>query len=182
MLLVVSQSLNERNPDTRTETLLELSEEALAITAWTVERRFDKFCDCWLLRYSSWGDMSILKATQSIITMKLRRVLQRWKPLSQREWGLPASYSTLSWSQAEKKINAILTDGNQPISIPKIRRWWFKDTRWRFVNWREEEKGIHAYCITLDQKRISMWPDVAMLLLWPCQLPEQLPQEHEYNK
>jgi nitric oxide reductase NorD protein len=181
MLLVdTSQSLNERNPDTG-QTLLELSEEALAITAWTVEQLGDKFA---IAGFCS-------DTRHEVRYEHIKGYSEHYNDeVKARIAAMEASFSTrmgpamrhaahyLEAQQAEKKIMLILTDGEPADIDTKDPQVLIQDTKMAV---RElKEKGIHAYCITLDPKADEYVADIFgnsyTIIDHVEKLPEQLPQ------
>ncbi|MBN2866959.1 MAG: VWA domain-containing protein [Thiotrichales bacterium] len=181
MLLVdTSQSLNERNQETG-QTLLELSEEALAITAWTVEQLGDKFAIAGFcsdtrheVRYQH------IKGYSEGYTDEVKA----------RIAGMEASYSTrmgaamrhaahyLEAQQAEKKLLLVLTDGEPADVDAKDPKMLIQDTH-KAVE-ELQGKGIYSYCITVDPKADEYVADIFgnqyTVIDHVEKLPELLPQ------
>jgi hypothetical protein len=181
MLLVdTSQSLNQRNPETG-QTLLELSEEALAIMAWTVEQLGDKFA---IAGFCS-------DTRKEVRYQHIKGYSEHYgDTVKARIAAMEASYSTrmgpamrhaahyLSAQQAEKKIMLILTDGEPADIDTKDPQVLIQDTKMAV---RElHEQGIHCYCITLDPKADEYVGDIFghsyTIIDHVAKLPEQLPQ------
>ncbi|NPA71477.1 MAG: VWA domain-containing protein [Gammaproteobacteria bacterium] len=181
MLLVdTSQSLNERNPETG-QTLLELSEEALAITAWTIEQLGDKFA---IAGFCS-------DTRQEVRYEHIKGFSEHYcDTVKSRIAAMEASYSTrmgpamrhaahyLEGQSAEKKILLILTDGEPADIDTKDPQVLIQDTKMAV---RElKDMGIHSYCITLDPKADEYVADIFgnsfTVIDHVEKLPEQLPQ------
>ncbi len=181
MLLVdTSESLNERNPETG-QTLLELSEEALAITAWTVEQLGDKFA---IAGFCS-------DTRQEVRYEHIKGYSEHYgETVKARIAAMEGSYSTrmgpamrhaahyLEAQQAEKKIMLILTDGEPADIDTKDPQVLIQDTKMAVRELKEQ--GIHAYCITLDPKADEYVADIFgnsyTIIDHVEKLPEQLPQ------
>lgn len=181
MLLVdTSQSLNERNPETG-QTLLELSEEALAITAWTVDQLGDKFA---IAGFAS-------DTRHEVRYQHIKGYSEHYcDDVKARIAAMEAAYSTrmgaamrhaahyLEAQQAEKKLLLILTDGEPADIDTKDPQMLIQDTR-KAV---EELKGfgIYSYCITLDPKADeyveTIFDNHYTIIDHVDKLPEQLPQ------
>lgn len=181
MLLVdTSQSLNDRNPETG-QTLLELSQEALAITAWTVDGLGDKFA---IAGFCS-------DTRQEVRYEHIKGYSEKYcDTVKARIAAMEASYSTrmgpamrhaahyLDSQKAEKKIMLILTDGEPADIDTKDPQVLIEDTKMAV---RElKEIGIHSYCITLDPKADEYVSDIFgnsfTIIDHVEKLPEQLPQ------
>jgi len=181
MLLVdTSQSLNERNPETG-QTLLELSQEALAITAWTVDGLGDKFA---IAGFCS-------DTRQEVRYEHIKGYSENYCDLvKSRIAAMEASYSTrmgpamrhaahyLEAQKAEKKIMLILTDGEPADIDTKDPQVLIQDTKMAV---RElKDIGINSYCITLDPKADEYVSDIFgnnyTVIDHVEKLPEKLPQ------
>lgn len=181
MLLVdTSQSLNERNPDTG-QTLLELSQEALAITAWTVDKLGDKFA---IAGFSS-------DTRHEVRYQHIKGYSENYsEEVKARISAMDASYSTrmgpamrhaahyLSAQQAEKKLMLILTDGEPADIDTKDPQVLIQDTRKAVEELKSQ--GIYCYCITLDpdadQYVETIFDNHYTVIDHVDKLPEQLPQ------
>jgi hypothetical protein len=181
MLLVdTSQSLNERNRETG-QTLLELSEEALAITAWTVDQLGDKFA---IAGFSS-------DTRHEVRYQHIKGYSERYSDeVKARIAAMEASYSTrmgaamrhaahyLEGQQAEKKLMLILTDGEPADIDSKDPQMLIQDTHKAVEELKS--KGIYSYCITLDPNADeyveTIFDNHYTVIDHVEKLPEQLPQ------
>ena len=181
MLLVdTSQSLNERNKETG-QTLLELSKEALAITAWTVDQLGDKFA---IAGFSS-------DTRHEVRYQHIKGYSERYTDeVKARISAMEASYSTrmgaamrhaahyLEAQQAEKKLMLILTDGEPADIDSKDPQILIKDTHKAVEELKH--KGIYSYCITLDPNADdyveAIFDNHYTVIDHVDKLPEQLPQ------
>ncbi len=181
MLLVdTSESLNQRNPETG-QTLLELSQEALAITAWTVEQLGDKFA---IAGFSS-------DTRHEVRYQHIKGYSEKYgDTVKARIGAMKASYSTrmgaamrhaahyLEGQEAEKKIMLILTDGEPADIDTKDPQMLIRDTH-KAVE-ELQSKGIYSYCITLDPNADEYVEDIFgsqyTVIDHVEKLPEQLPQ------
>ncbi|MDX1346811.1 MAG: VWA domain-containing protein [Thiomicrorhabdus chilensis] len=181
MLLVdTSQSLNERNQQTG-QTLLELSEEALAITAWTVEQLGDKFA---IAGFCS-------DTRHEVRYQHIKGYSEHYgDEVKARIAAMEASYSTrmgaamrhaahyLEAQKAEKKLMLVLTDGEPADIDTKDPQMLIQDTH-KAVE-ELQGKGIYSYCITLDPKADEYVADIFgnqyTVIDHVDKLPEQLPQ------
>jgi nitric oxide reductase activation protein len=181
MLLVdTSQSLNERNPETG-QTLLELSEEALAITAWTVEQLGDKFA---IAGFCS-------DTRHEVRYQHIKGYSEGYTDdVKARIAGLEASFSTrmgaamrhaahyLEAQKAEKKLMLVLTDGEPADIDSKDPQTLIQDTH-KAVE-ELQGQGIYSYCITLDPNADEYVSDIFgnqyTVIDHVDKLPEQLPQ------
>jgi len=181
MLLVdSSQSLNERNPDTG-QTLLELSQEALAITAWTVDKLGDKFA---IAGFSS-------DTRHEVRYQHIKGYSEQYcDEVKARISAMNASYSTrmgaamrhaahyLKSQQAEKKLMLILTDGEPADIDTKDPQVLIQDTRKAVEELKSQ--GIYSYCITLDPNADeyveTIFDNHYTVIDHVDKLPEQLPQ------
>lgn len=181
MLLVdTSQSLNERLQDS-SQTLLELAEEALAITAWTVDQLGDKFA---IAGFSS-------DTRHEVRYQHIKGYSERYTDeVKARISAMEASYSTrmgaamrhaahyLEAQQAEKKLMLILTDGEPADIDSKDPQILIQDTHKAVEELKH--KGIYSYCITLDPNADdyveAIFDNHYTVIDHVEKLPEQLPQ------
>lgn len=181
MLLVdTSQSLNERNQDTG-QTLLELSQEALAITAWTVDKLGDKFS---IAGFSS-------DTRHEVRYQHIKGYSENYcEEVKARIAAMEASYSTrmgaamrhaahyLDAQQAEKKLMLVLTDGEPADIDVKDPQMLIEDTRKAVEELKGQ--GIYSYCITLDPDADeyveTIFDNHYTVIDHVDKLPEQLPQ------
>ncbi|WP_028485358.1 nitric oxide reductase activation protein NorD [Hydrogenovibrio halophilus] len=181
MLLVdMSQSLNERNPETG-QTLLSLSQEALAITAWTVEQLGDKFA---IAGFSS-------DTRHEVRYQHIKGFSEHYgDEVKARISAMEASYSTrmgaamrhaahyLASQEAEKKLMLVLTDGEPADIDTKDPQVLIRDTHKAVEELHSQ--GMYSYCITLDPKADDYVADIFdnhyTVVDHVEKLPEQLPQ------
>lgn len=181
MLLVdTSQSLNERNPQTG-QTLLELSQEALAITAWTVEQLGDKFAIAGFnsdtrheVRYQH------IKGYSETYTDDVKARIGAMDAKFSTRMGAAMRHAAhyLESQQSEKKLLLILTDGEPADIDTKDPQMLIKDTSKAVEELKS--RGVYSYCITLDPKADEYVKDIFgtqyTVIDHVDKLPEQLPQ------
>ncbi|QCU89918.1 nitric oxide reductase activation protein NorD [Thiomicrorhabdus sediminis] len=181
MLLVdTSQSLNER-VEGGSQTLLELSQEALAIMSWTVDKLGDKFA---IAGFSS-------DTRHDVRYQHIKGYSERYTDeVKARIAAMEASYSTrmgaamrhaahyLEAQEAEKKLMLILTDGEPADIDAKDPKMLIHDTHKAVEELKG--KGIYSYCITLDpnaDEYVETIFDSHYTVIDDVEkLPEQLPQ------
>jgi Mg-chelatase subunit ChlD len=153
MLLVdTSASLNEKMPGS-SQSLLELAQESLAITAWTVDQLGDKLA---IAGFCS-------DTRHEVRYQHIKGFSEGYDDLVKaRIAAMEATYSTrmgsamrhgdhyLAGQSAQKKLMLVLTDG-EPADVDA------KDPQTLIVDTHKAVKelnaqGIYAYCITLDAK------------------------------
>lgn len=181
MLLVdSSESLNNVNDETG-QSLLELSQEALAITAWTIDKLGDKFA---IAGFSS-------DTRSEVRYQHIKGYSEKYgSEVKSRIAKMQASYSTrmgaamrhaahyLESQVAEKKLMLILTDGEPADIDAKDPKTLIKDTKKAVEELKA--KGIYSYCITLDKNADEYVEDIFAnhytVIDHVDKLPEQLPQ------
>jgi hypothetical protein len=181
MLLVdSSESLNQINADTG-QTLLELSQEALAITAWTIDKLGDKFA---IAGFSS-------DTRSEVRYQHIKGFSEKYgEAVKARIAEMQASYSTrmgsamrhaahyLGAQQAEKKLLLVLTDGEPADIDAKDPQTLIKDTK-KCVE-ELKSQGIFSYCITLDKNADNYVANIFnshyTVIDNVEKLPEQLPK------
>lgn len=180
MLLVdMSNSLNE-TIDGTAQTLLELSQESLAIMSWTVEQLGDKFA---IAGFHS-------DTRHEVRYHHIKGFSEHWgDEVKARLASMDASYSTrmgaamrhashyLEHQQAEKKLLLVLTDGEPADVDTKDPQMLIHDAAMAV---RElHQKGIYSYCINMDPKADEYVTDVFgnhyTVIDHVEKLPEQLP-------
>lgn len=152
LLLDLSESLNER-PGGSDQTILELSQEAVSLLAWAIDRLGDPFA---IAGFHS-------NTRHDVQYLHIKGYSEDWdEEPKARLAAMQAAYSTrmgaamrhaghyLEGRPADKKLMLILTDG-QPADVDvHDERVLIEDAR-RAV--RElDQKGIFTYCINLDHK------------------------------
>jgi len=153
MLLVdCSESLNNKSEETG-QVLLELSQEALAITAWTMDQLDDKFA---IAGFSS-------NTRNEVRYQHIKGFSENYDEMVKARIScMEAGYSTrmgaamrhaahyLKNQQAEKKLLLVLTDGEPADVDAKNPQTLIKDTKKTVEELRND--GIYSYCITLDKR------------------------------
>lgn len=180
LLLDLSQSLNEKARGSE-QTVLQLSQEAVALLAWAVQQLGDPLAIAGFhsntrhdVRYlhlkgfgESWGDpvKARLAAMQAGYSTRMGAALRH-------------AARTLSTQQADKKLLLVLTDG-QPADIDvKDERLLIEDAHQAV---RElDNQGIFSYCINLDASADTYVSDIFgrryTVIDNIARLPEQLPK------
>jgi nitric oxide reductase NorD protein len=150
LLLDLSQSLNQV-PDGCTQSILELSQEAVALLGWAIDHLGDEFA---IAGFSS-------NTRHEVRYQHIKGYREHWDDqVKARLAAMEAGYSTrmgaalrhaahyLEARQAEKKLMLILTDG-QPHDIDvQDERLLIEDTH-KAVQ-ELDQQGIYTYCISLD--------------------------------
>jgi nitric oxide reductase NorD protein len=180
LLLDLSQSLNQI-PDGCTQTILELSQEAVALLGWAIDHLGDEFA---IAGFSS-------NTRHEVRYQHIKGYSEHWDDgVKARLAAMEAGYSTrmgaalrhaahyLEARQAEKKLLLILTDG-QPHDIDvDDERLLIEDTH-KAVQ-ELDQKGIYTYCINLDAHADEYVRDVFgnrfTVIDRVERLPEKLPQ------
>lgn len=153
MLLVdLSQSLNEKVNGSE-QTLLELSQEALAIVSWTMDQLGDQFA---VAGFHS-------DTRKAVRYYHLKGYSEQWgDEVKARLATMSASYSTrmgaamrhaahyLGYQQAEKKLLLVLTDGEPADIDVKDPQFLIQDAKMAVSELQQQ--GIYSYCINMDQQ------------------------------
>jgi len=180
VLLDLSQSLNEMAAGSN-QSILELSQEAVSLLAWAIEKLGDPFA---IAGFHS-------NTRHDVRYMHIKGFSEQWNDeVKGRLAAMEASYSTrmgaamrhashyLEKQQADKKLLLILTDGEPADIDSKDGRILIEDTR-QAVN-ELDRKGIYSYCINLDPKADEYVKDIFgkqyTIIDKVAQLPEKLPQ------
>lgn len=181
MLLVdSSESLNNINKKTG-QSLLELSQEALAITAWTIDKLGDKFA---IASFSS-------NTRKEVKYQHIKGFTEKYGyDVKARIANIKASYSTrmgaamrhaahyLESQVAKKKILLVLTDGEPADLDVKDPKFLIKDAK--KAVYELHTKGIYSYCVSLDKNAGNYVHDVfgnySSVIDQVEQLPIQLPE------
>jgi nitric oxide reductase activation protein len=160
LLLDLSESLNEKVAGTE-QTILELSQEAVSLLAWAIDKLGDPF--------AIGGFHS--NTRHDVRYLHVKGYSERWDDeVKGRLAAMKAQYSTrmgaamrhaahyLENQKAEKKLMLILTDG-QPADVDtKDERILIEDARQAVKEL--DTKGIYAYCINLDPKADEYVSDI----------------------
>jgi nitric oxide reductase activation protein len=180
LLLDLSQSLNEKAAGSE-QTILELSQEAVSLLAWSIEKLGDPFAIAGFhsntrhdVRYlhikgftESWGDevKGRLAAMEAGYSTRMGGALRH-----------AAHY--LGARKADKKLLLVLTDGEPADVDVHDERSLIEDAR-KAVQELDQE-GIYSYCINLDPKADEYVADIFgkqyTVVDNIARLPEKLPQ------
>ncbi len=180
LLLDLSESLNEKVEGTG-QTILELSQEAVSLLAWAIDKLGDPF--------AIGGFHS--NTRHDVRYLHIKGYSERWNDeVKGRLAAMEASYSTrmgaamrhaahyLEAQKADKKLMLILTDGQPSDVDTKDERLLIEDARQAVKEL--DQKGIYAYCINLDPKADEYVSDIfgkQYTVIDNIQrLPERLPE------
>jgi uncharacterized protein YegL len=180
LLLDLSESLNEKAAGSD-QTILELSQEAVSLLGWAVEKLGDPFA---IAGFHS-------NTRHDVRYLHIKGYSEPWNvEVKARLAGMKASYSTrmgaamrhaahyLEKQQADKKLMLILTDGEPADIDSKDGRTLIEDARQAVKEL--DSRGIYAYCINLDPEADGYVKDVFgkqyTIVDNVAQLPEKLPQ------
>ncbi|MCK9201245.1 MAG: VWA domain-containing protein [Gallionella sp.] len=160
LLLDLSESLNEKVEGTG-QTILELSQEAVSLLGWAVDKLGDPFA---IAGFHS-------NTRHDVRYLHIKGYSEHWGDEAKgRLAAMEASYSTrmgaamrhaghyLEKQQADKKLMLILTDGEPADIDSKDGRLLIEDAR-QAVKELDRE-GIYAYCINLDPKADEYVADI----------------------
>lgn len=152
LLLDLSQSLGEI-PAGASQTLLELSQEAVALLAWAIDQLGDELA---IAGFSS-------NSRHEVRYQHIKGFAEPWDDqVKGRLAAMEAGYSTrmgpairhaahyLAKRRSEKKLLLILTDGEPADVDSPDPRSLIEDTK-RAVQ-ELEQQGIYSYCVNLDPK------------------------------
>ncbi|MDQ6975727.1 MAG: VWA domain-containing protein [Mariprofundaceae bacterium] len=180
LLLDLSQSLNEKVTGS-TQTILELSQEAVSLLAWSVQQLGDPLAIAGFhsntrhdVRYyhikgfdEPWGDTvkSRLAAMQAGYSTRMGAAMRH-------------AGHYLSARKADKKLMLILTDG-QPSDIDTKDKQHLISDAHKAVQ-ELDQQGIYSYCINLDQAGDAYVPQIFggqyTIIDHIERLPEKLPE------
>jgi len=180
LLLDLSASLNEKAAGSE-QTILQLSQEAVSLLAWSIEQLGDRFA---IAGFHS-------NTRHDVRYLHIKGYAEHWgDEVKGRLAAMQAGYSTrmgaamrhaahyLKAQKADKKLMLILTDG-QPsdIDVPD-ERLLIEDAR---QSVRElNQQGIFSYCINLDPQADAYVSDIFghqyTVVDRIARLPEQLPK------
>ncbi|MBT3993842.1 MAG: VWA domain-containing protein, partial [Gammaproteobacteria bacterium] len=160
LLLDLSESLNDI-VEAKNQTILELSQEAVSLLAWSVEQLGDNFA---IAGFNS-------NTRDQVMYYHIKSYSEHWDDsVKARLANLKAEYSTrmgaairhgahyLDLQKSDKKLMLILTDG-EPFDIDiKDPNMLIKDTHKAIQECRK--KGMYPYCISLDNKADNYISDV----------------------
>jgi hypothetical protein len=180
LLLDLSASLNEV-PDGSDQTILQLSQEAVSLLAWTIEQLGDKYAIAGfhsdtrhnvryyhLKGYSEQFDDSVkgrLAAMDAGFSTRMGGAIRH------------ASHY-LEAQKSDKKLMLILTDGEPSDIDVDDEQYLISDTK-KAID-ELSSKGMHSYCISLDKKADDYIQDIFgsqyTVIDHVDRLPEQLPK------
>ncbi|MDP2830063.1 MAG: VWA domain-containing protein [Sulfuricellaceae bacterium] len=160
LLLDLSESLNEKVAGSD-QTILELSQEAVSLLAWAVEKLGDPFA---IAGFHS-------NTRHDVRYMHIKGYSECWDDtVKARLAAMDAAYSTrmgaamrhaghyLEAQKADKKLMLILTDGQPSDVDTKDERVLIEDARQAVKEL--DRQGIYAYCINLDPKADEYVSDI----------------------
>src|SRR5574340_678444 len=160
LLLDLSESLNEKAPGCD-QTVLELSQEAVSLLAWAIEKLGDPFA---IAGFHS-------NTRHDVRYLHIKGYSEGWDDqVKGRLAAMEANYSTrmraamrhaahyLEKQQADKKLMLILTDGEPADVDSKDGRMLIEDARQAVAEL--DRQGIYAYCINLDPKADKYVADI----------------------
>ncbi len=179
VLLDLSESLNEKAAGSE-QTILELSQEAVTLLGWAVEKLGDPFA---IAGFHS-------NTRHDVRYLHIKGYSEKWDDtVKGRLAAMEASYSTrmgaamrhaahyLEKQQADKKLMLVLTDG-QPSDVDT------RDGELLIADARQavkelDRQGIFSYCINLDSKADEYVADIFgrhyTIVDNVAELPEKLP-------
>jgi len=180
ILLDLSASLNDK-PDGSDQTILQLSQEAVSLLAWTIEQLGDK--------YAIAGFHSDTR--HNVRYYHLKGYSEKFDDtVKGRLAAMEAGFSTrmggairhashyLEGQKADKKLMLILTDGEPSDIDVDDEQYLISDTK-KAVD-ELSSKGINSYCITLDKKADDYIQDIFgnqySVIDHVDRLPEKLPK------
>jgi nitric oxide reductase NorD protein len=180
ILLDLSESLNEKAAGCD-QTILELSQEAVSLLAWAIEKLGDPFA---IAGFHS-------NTRHDVRFLHIKGYSEHWDDVVKgRLAAMEASYSTrmgaamrhaahyLEKQQADKKLMLILTDGEPADIDSKDGRILIEDARQAVKEL--DQQGIYTYCINLDPKADEYVADIFgrqyTIIDRVESLPERLPQ------
>ena len=160
LLLDLSESLNDIVESTN-QTILELSQEAVSLLAWSVEQLGDNFA---IAGFNS-------NTREQVMYYHIKGFSEHWDDtVKARLANLKAEYSTrmgaairhgthyLDLQKSDKKLMLILTDGEPSDVDVEDPEMLIKDTHKAVQEC--QQKGMYPYCISLDNKADEYISDV----------------------
>jgi len=180
LLLDLSESLNEKATGSD-QTILELSQEAVSLLAWAIEKLGDPFAiagfhsntrhDVRYLHIKGYGEH-----WNDEVKARLAAMEAGWSTRMGAAMRHAAHY--LGARSADKKLMLVLTDGRPSDVDTHDERLLIEDAR-QAVKELDQE-GIFAYCISLDPKADEYVDDIFgrqySVIDHVERLPERLPQ------
>ncbi|MDX8387859.1 MAG: VWA domain-containing protein [Ghiorsea sp.] len=181
MLVVdLSQSLNEKAKGS-TQTILELSQEAVTILAWTIDKLGDKFAIGGFnsdtrhnVRYSH------IKGFSEDFDNNVKGRLSAMQAQYSTRMGAAMRHAAhyLEAQKADKKLMLVLTDGEPADIDVDDDQLLIQDTHQAVKELQQQ--GIYSYCINLDPKADEYVADIFgnqyTVIDHVDKLPEQLPK------
>ena len=181
MLVVdLSQSLNEKAKGS-TQTILELSQEAVTLLAWTIDKLGDKFAIAGFhsdtrhnVRYSHIKGFS--ESFNDDVKARLSAMEAKYSTRMGAAMRHAAHY--LKAQKADKKLMLVLTDGEPADIDVDDDALLIQDTHQAVKELQQQ--GIYSYCINLDPKADEYVADIFgqqyTVIDHVDKLPEKLPQ------
>ena len=181
MLLVdLSESLNQKAAGCN-QTILELSQEAVALLSWAIEQLGDPFA---IAGFHS-------NTRHDVRYLHIKGFSEHWgDEVKGRIAGMEAEYSTrmgaamrhaghyLGQQQADKKLLLVLTDGEPADIDSHDGKLLIQDAHMAVKEL--DQQGIYSYCINLDPKADEYVADIFgkhyTIVDKVEQLPERLPE------
>ncbi|QWD89449.1 nitric oxide reductase activation protein NorD [Polynucleobacter sp. MWH-CaK5] len=180
VLLDLSESLNEKVHGSG-QTILELSQEAVSLLAWSIQQLGDPFA---IAGFNS-------NTRHDVNYMHIKGFSEQWNDdVKARIAAMEASYSTrmgaamrhaahyLNQQTADKKLLLVLTDGKPSDIDVKDENILIADARQSVKELSNE--GIYTYCINLDPQADEYVADIFgkkyTIIDQLEKLPEQLPK------
>ena len=180
LLLDLSESLNEKAAGSD-QTILELSQEAVSLLAWAIDKLGDPFA---IAGFHS-------NTRHDVRYLHIKGYSERWNDdVKARLAAMQAGYSTrmgaamrhaahyLGARSADKKLMLILTDGMPSDVDTHDDRLLIEDARQAVKEL--DQQGIFTYCISLDPKADEYVSDIFgrqyTVIDHVERLPERLPQ------
>jgi hypothetical protein len=180
VLLDLSESLNEKAAGSD-QTILELSQEAVSLLGWAIEKLGDPFA---IAGFNS-------NTRHDVRYLHIKGYSESWNDeVKARLAAMEASYSTrmgaamrhaahyLEKQASDKKLMLIITDGEPADIDTKDSRMLIEDARQAVKEL--DQQGIYSYCINLDPKADEYVADIFgkqyTIIDNVMQLPERLPE------
>jgi nitric oxide reductase NorD protein len=179
LLLDLSESLNQKTTDTE-QSILELSQEAVSLLAWSIEQLGDAFA---IAGFHS-------NTRHDVRYLHIKGFGEHWGiDVKARLAAMQAGYSTrmgaalrhgahyLGAQQADKKLMLVLTDGQPSDVDAPDERLLIEDARQSVKEL--DQQGIFSYCINLDPKADAyvsrIFGQQYTVIDHVARLPEKLP-------
>jgi len=180
ILLDLSASLNDV-PDGSDQSILQLSQEAVSLLAWTIEQLGDKYA---IAGFHSDTRHNVryyhIKGYSEHFDDTVKARLAAMDAGFSTRMGAPIRHAAhyLEAQQADKKLMLILTDGEPADIDVEDDKYLISDTK-KAVD-ELSSKNIHSYCISLDRKADDYIQDIFgvggyTIIDHVEKLPEKLP-------